>query len=301
MQIYETDLGPEQRGFDTWISGEDLFKQLDSEHDLFDRDVRPVVEECDQMQGLQLLTSVEGGWGGFASRYVERLRDELGKTGLWVWALGEGGEATAVSVLASTVDVTIQAGADKVQARRANRIVNQARAIHEISTAASLYVPLLSAPARMPPYMTMERQHPWHTSALQATAFETLTLPSRLRRSQGINASSLSDLAIALDPSDERKIAQARFEVKDMHVSTNGNGANGTLSELLQGCNLAPTSTTAEGDVRTFAEYNVSRTQETEDGDQVMGNGHDAEDAGHYRRYLIVSITYTRNSADTII
>lgn len=52
-------------------------------------DLRPFIEECDQLQGLQVLTSVDDAWGGFASRYVERLRDEFGKLSIWVWGLEE--------------------------------------------------------------------------------------------------------------------------------------------------------------------------------------------------------------------
>lgn len=60
-----------------------------------------MIEECDQIQGLQILTGVEGGWSGFTSKYVERLRDEMGKAAMWVWVLGEGQDVTAVSVQSS--------------------------------------------------------------------------------------------------------------------------------------------------------------------------------------------------------
>jgi len=89
VQIYETELGPEQRAFTTWEAGEDLFESLDRENDLFERDVRPFIEECDQMQGLQMMTSVDDGWSGFASKYMDRLRDELGKGTIWVLASQE--------------------------------------------------------------------------------------------------------------------------------------------------------------------------------------------------------------------
>jgi len=89
VQIYETDLGPEQRAFNTWEAGVDLFESLDRENDLFERDVRPFIEECDQMQALQVMTSVDDGWSGFASKYIDRLRDEFGKGTIWVLACQE--------------------------------------------------------------------------------------------------------------------------------------------------------------------------------------------------------------------
>ena len=42
------------------------------------------------MQGLQVFAGADDAWGGFAARYVERVRDEFGKLGIWVWGI-EGG------------------------------------------------------------------------------------------------------------------------------------------------------------------------------------------------------------------
>lgn len=84
--------------FERWTTGEELFSNLDKEHDLLDRDLRPFLEECDQLQGLQMLTSTDDAWGGFAARYLDRIRDELGKTSAWVWGLEEGSRMSRVSL-----------------------------------------------------------------------------------------------------------------------------------------------------------------------------------------------------------
>ena len=76
--------------FEKWESGDDLFESIDKEHDIIDRDLRLWVEECDHMQGVQIFTGVDDAWGGFASSYVEKIRDEYGKIALWVWGLEEG-------------------------------------------------------------------------------------------------------------------------------------------------------------------------------------------------------------------
>lgn len=97
VQIYESELNPGQQVFEDWQSGEDLFQALDREDDLFERDVRPFVEECDQMQGMQLFTSANDAWSGFTARYLDRLRDEVGKLPIWVWAASGQRENTPVS------------------------------------------------------------------------------------------------------------------------------------------------------------------------------------------------------------
>lgn len=87
VQLNEFELNSSLVPFEKWATGQDLFSSLDKEHDLADRDLRPFIEEADQMQGIQVFTTFDDAWGGFSSDYVERLRDEYGKTDIWVWGL----------------------------------------------------------------------------------------------------------------------------------------------------------------------------------------------------------------------
>jgi hypothetical protein len=87
VQLYDYELNSSLMPFENWSFGSELFGSLDKEHDLLDRDVRPFVEEADQMQGIQVFTSIDDAWGGFAAAYLERLRDEYGKSCLWTWGV----------------------------------------------------------------------------------------------------------------------------------------------------------------------------------------------------------------------
>jgi hypothetical protein len=73
--------------FENWSIGEDLFTTLDKEHDLLDRDLRPFAEEADHIQGVQIIAGIDDAWGGFAARYMDRIRDEYGKTAVTFWGL----------------------------------------------------------------------------------------------------------------------------------------------------------------------------------------------------------------------
>jgi hypothetical protein len=89
----------------SWSSGTQLFDTDDREYDILDRDFRFFAEECDQLQGVMMVAGVDNAWGGFAARYVENLRDELGKGTIWVWGVEEPVPAsgdTRVSLLEST-------------------------------------------------------------------------------------------------------------------------------------------------------------------------------------------------------
>ena len=90
VQLNEYELNSSLVPFENWNAGEELFNSLDKEHDLLDRDLRPFAEEADHMQGIQLMASVDDAWGGFSARYMDRLRDEYGKTTVWFWGLEDG-------------------------------------------------------------------------------------------------------------------------------------------------------------------------------------------------------------------
>jgi hypothetical protein len=160
-----------------------------------------------------------------------------------------------------------------------------------------MYVPMLASPRRYPSYLSMQGKVAWHTSALQATVVESLTLPSRLRRARGVEVATLDELSIALNPNDERKIAQARFSISG--AQTLANGAS-TLSQVVQDCDLSAAN--GENGMRTFAELDLCRGEKEKD--EVMGNGHahvdnrmngtatsgQDEDIEHYRRYVRLDI-----------
>lgn len=90
VQLNEYELSSTLMPFDSWVVGEDLFNSLDKEHDLLDRDLRVFAEEADHMQGIQVIAGVDDAWGGFAARYMDRIRDEYGKTTVYFWGLEDG-------------------------------------------------------------------------------------------------------------------------------------------------------------------------------------------------------------------
>jgi Tubulin domain len=87
VQLNEYDLSSSLMPFESWEAGEDLFNSLDKEHDLLDRDLRVFAEEADHMQGIHVIAGVDDAWGGFAARYMDRIRDEYGKTTVSFWGL----------------------------------------------------------------------------------------------------------------------------------------------------------------------------------------------------------------------
>jgi hypothetical protein len=101
VQLSEFDVNDKLMPFESWDVGMELFEKLEREVDLVDRDLRPFVEECDGIQGLQIFTGVDDAWGGWTSGWLERLRDEYGKMSVWTWGLGDHGANTSVPRVSS--------------------------------------------------------------------------------------------------------------------------------------------------------------------------------------------------------
>lgn len=206
VQLNEYELNSQLMPFENWSTGEELFRDLDKEFDLLDRDVRPFAEECDQMQGLQLLTGSDDAWGGFAARYLDSLRDEYGKTSIWVW----GSEKTT----------------RLSRQEQLLRSSNTARSLAAFGQQASAYIRLATIPKARPPYLNLSSSSDWITSALQCAAMESVTLPSRLTRDSTHNV-SLSLLESVLNTSGSQTILDLQFS-QNTELAING-GTNGVL------------------------------------------------------------------------
>lgn len=91
VQLSEFDLSVSLMPFEKWEVGMEFFEKMERDVDLVDRDLRPFAEECDGMQGIQIMTGIDDAWGGWASGWLERLRDDYGKLSIWTWGLGDQG------------------------------------------------------------------------------------------------------------------------------------------------------------------------------------------------------------------
>ena len=193
IQLGERDFGSSLSPLERYDSGEELFRNVDRDDDLLDRDMRPMLEECDHVQAIQLLTAQTGAWAGFGATYTERLRDEFGKLGLWVWGIADT--------------------QGKLQRRRQlSESMDEARMLGEISANASMYVPLSVPPAGLPPYVQLNRESRWHTSALLSAAFESITLPAR-QRSAGSGQTGFDQLEARLNTNGHQCLAQLQASV----------------------------------------------------------------------------------------
>ncbi|KAF8864127.1 tubulin nucleotide-binding domain-like protein [Acephala macrosclerotiorum] len=131
VQLNEYELNSSLMPFENWSVGEELFNSLDKEHDLLDRDLRSFAEEADHMQGIQVISGIDDAWGGFAARYMDRIRDEYGKTTVCVWGVEDAIKSIP-------------------REKRFIRMSNAARSVSEIASQASLFIPMTVQSAMLP-------------------------------------------------------------------------------------------------------------------------------------------------------
>ena len=177
--------------FDQWSFGEELFHSLGRGEDLIDRDLRPFVEEADQMQGFQIFASVHDAWSAFTSCHIEALRDNYAKAPIWLW--GTQGELFNAS-------------------RRKRLSIHKNTALFIVATAqkVSLLLPMSSGSAVS--VSGFDLSSPWYSAGLLAAAVETVTLPSRLLSGNG-DCDDLGQMAETLAADSRKTLANVMIRV----------------------------------------------------------------------------------------
>ncbi|KAI0552898.1 tubulin domain-containing protein [Xylaria curta] len=212
VQLNEYELNSTLMPFEKWHMGEELFANLDKEHDLLDRDLRPFVEEADQMQGIQIMSGIDDAWGGFAAKYVERIRDEYGKTPVWVFGVQDPVRGLP-------------------REKRLLKLVNKARALAELSSQASLVVPLAIPEEPLPSSLRLDTSSPWHVSALFAATIESTTLYTRLKTTDRVNSSNLGHMTDLLNVFGRQTIANIEMSpIKPPSPAQNGTNDTANLT-----------------------------------------------------------------------
>ena len=74
-----------------------------------------------------------------------------------------------------------------------------------------------NSPLKSPSYLSLDQTSPWHISAVQAVALETMTIPSRLKVNVG-SRGTLQDIEDSFNSTGKRRIAKLEMSVADPEV-----------------------------------------------------------------------------------
>ncbi|XP_063213203.1 protein misato homolog 1 isoform X4 [Chroicocephalus ridibundus] len=172
--------------------GESLLQDPGCVEELEDR-LHFYVEECDYLQGFQVLCDLHNGFSGVGAKVTELLCDEYSGKGILTWGL---------------TPVSSNAGDSR---KNIYRLMNTALGIARLSSHSSLFCPMslrgsLGIKPQPPvafPYVDCDASLDYHSSAVLAAALDTLTAPYRLCSSQG----SMMHLAETLTFSGRKVVA----------------------------------------------------------------------------------------------
>ncbi|XP_019697425.1 protein misato isoform X2 [Harpegnathos saltator] len=171
------------RPFDIFTYGCNLWTTEQFSDD-FSNNIRSYVEECDLMQGFQVLMDSTDGFAGLGASCIQHLHDEYGKSILAFPCINFNNAEPSASDLI--------------------KVVNTALCWQNIGEHSSLYSPLscgqvgwpFAADPRKFDNITYKAELKYHSSAILATALDTLTLRYRTKKYPNV---SLSDLCADLN------------------------------------------------------------------------------------------------------
>ncbi|CAG8497509.1 511_t:CDS:10 [Paraglomus occultum] len=176
--------------FDVFTYGRNAFDAHEKETESFDQNFRFFAEECDSIQGFHVMTDIIDGFGGFASGFIETLRDEYPKKAILVY-----GNTNSLDLAAVNQE-------RKYKKQMLNAIFSTVSLCQMSSLYVPLSTPLLTNQSCMK-YLKPNLQLPYHTSALLSSAIETACLPFRTRS----NSTTMPNLLDQLNWRGDTKIA----------------------------------------------------------------------------------------------
>lgn len=154
-----------------WYAGKDVFERHVSETDLMEESLRQFIEECDNIQGLQVINDT-GSFGGFTNAFLTSFRDDFPKL-----------PCLAFPLLSSAVS----SGLDPENDLAMRKVVNDALFINSLDGLATMTVPIHSpetwAAGEWLEGISLNRNSTHQTSAVLSAHIESVTLPLRLKGS----------------------------------------------------------------------------------------------------------------------
>lgn len=191
--INEYEHESKHQPFDLFPYGQSYWKATSNNFsENFTDKIRAYVEECDSMQGFQVLVDADNGFGGLAASCLQYLTDEYGKC-IITWPVLDSAHRDP-----SPSNVV--------------KLINTVLLWHQMGEYSSLFSPLccdidgwfVPGAQRVFTNVTYKSSLKYHTSALLATALDTLTLRYRHKR---YPMSVLSDLCADLNKLGRKAVA----------------------------------------------------------------------------------------------
>lgn len=154
-----------------WKEGQDIFNRYNENSELMEGPLRQLVEDCDNMQGIQIMNDTDT-FGSFLSSFLSSFRDEYLKLPSLVFPLMAG---------------VVSQNPDCDDTPNLRRFINEALYLRTLNEFSTLNVPI-QPPSSWCNLMTDSLKFAttsvYHQSAILSAHIETCTLPLRLKPPQ---------------------------------------------------------------------------------------------------------------------
>lgn len=230
--------------FEAFGFGEKLVREPAFLEDFEDR-LHFYIEECDYLQGFQVLCDLQDGFAGLTAKVLELLHDEYEGKAIFTCGLAPSWHADTGPVAS------------------VYRLLNSVMGTVQLASRSSIFCPmsldgnLLSRKPASPalfPHLLYNAAMSYHSSAPLAAALETLSLPYRLRD----NPITLSHMADALSISGRKVVSAAAAVPLAVGESETLPDALANQGGCLPWTPLSPGGEIA-GNVQCFAQSVVAR------------------------------------------
>ncbi|CCH41020.1 Tubulin beta-1 chain [Wickerhamomyces ciferrii] len=169
----------QERKFEGYEVGVSEWKEDGKGIEFLENKYRNMLENCDGLEGLNIISELDSSWGGFSSELLRDIKDDYNpKTTIFTWGNYNG---------------------KRLEQLGNREILSRIRTFLELQRNSSIFIPM-STPQSLP--SSIDPSSLWQTSALKSLVFE----PFQTLVSQRENRVSLSTIADNLTLGTERRI-----------------------------------------------------------------------------------------------
>lgn len=177
QSLYElSGLWTDVQQFNNYGIGKDVFSEGLRGEEMNDR-IRFFIEECDHIQGIQVLVDDSGGFSSVAADFLQNIADEYTNTPVLLYTVRDPGSYMR----------------DRSQKRNISRALHDAVSFARLSSVCKLIVPVglpFLSGGKASSYLHVNDEKLYHCSAVYAAALHSLSLPFRM---DSLGPTSFSD------------------------------------------------------------------------------------------------------------
>ncbi|KAH8396501.1 hypothetical protein KR222_011599 [Zaprionus bogoriensis] len=247
----------------THAAGVELWQSPSFGEEFCDR-IRLYAEECDSLQGFQLLFDIDDGFSGLASKCLEHLNDEYSRASLAlplhyprITSYAQAGESpgsrsSAESQPNLSLSLSLYSPPD-TRIAHSIRVVNSVLSYGQLAEQASMFTPLSTLEtiwrnnelkSRTVPGLRWRADNLYQSSAVLAAFVDTVTLGYRLRRTPDTllrfcericpHGRTMTAAGLALPLGMQQQ--QDFIDFLDERSSSSSSGSGSLLTQLSPGC-----------------------------------------------------------------